>query len=708
MHPLLEQQMHELGLFDAARVPSPEQWSRLIRRVSQTYQRLALHQDGDGRAGHEVAVAPHAGADEQVTEAVQLPSESVSGLVETVDQLLQTEATPEQQPCLERLKRSRELLARLVHPGDHPEDGAGGRATDRLEQNGVEFDIRQLVHEAVTTMARHLDVEGVKLTSWFDWRVPRAALGDRVALRQALATLLDCVTRDGASGDVGVEVRLEHASDEALVLSFRLLPQGAPRDLLERLAQALSPPAPGAEVPEAWAHPDTGRQALARIGAVLAVDPDPALRLSVKLLPEPPGMRPVLLKRRNLRGLSVLVAGGDDASRHGLTELLARAGASGYEVTTAADALEQARSAIDHGRPYDLIVIDLPLPDADGFALAAELRELVANDRTRLVCLTPERHRDLTAEAREAGLAGLLPKPVQAADLQDMLAVVTGLPVETAQTRAGHPGDALVTAQSLADLRAGARPRGLLVMRTVPSRLTAARSLHALGCWPDVVDDPREAARAIAEGRHGVAIVDATEPTSDAARVVSELHAAPEAAQVPVIAITSERAAAEQQALLQAGAVDTLSGALDPKKLQTVAREWMQEAVRAGRRGERAPVEPVLDASKLAEFREFEATGADSFLAEIFEAFLQDAPERVEVIHNGVKARVADEVAAAAHSLKGSCLEVGALEMAVLAYQLERQGRAGDLDGAAELAGELEAALDRVRAALREMPELAS
>jgi HPt (histidine-containing phosphotransfer) domain-containing protein len=54
----------------------------------------------------------------------------------------------------------------------------------------------------------------------------------------------------------------------------------------------------------------------------------------------------------------------------------------------------------------------------------------------------------------------------------------------------------------------------------------------------------------------------------------------------------------------------------------------------------------------------------------------------------------------AAHALKGSCSNMGAMRMAFIAEQLQNQGKQGSLDGATDMIKALESEFVRVKDAL--------
>lgn len=91
--------------------------------------------------------------------------------------------------------------------------------------------------------------------------------------------------------------------------------------------------------------------------------------------------------------------------------------ADGVEVETAVTGAE-AGELVRHWKP-DFLVIDLHLPDTNGYALLAALREQLAAPALPAFLCTAEEVRDVEAPALQAGFDGCWTKPVQ---LQTVLA----------------------------------------------------------------------------------------------------------------------------------------------------------------------------------------------------------------------------------------------------------------------------------------------
>jgi DNA-binding response OmpR family regulator len=107
---------------------------------------------------------------------------------------------------------------------------------------------------------------------------------------------------------------------------------------------------------------------------------------------------------------SVLVVEDDENLRVVLRDNLEE---EGYRVTDAASAAA-ARAAIDGGR-YDLVILDVMLPDGDGYALCRELR--AAGNKARVLMLTARALEDDLVTGLDAGADDYLVKPYRLREL---------------------------------------------------------------------------------------------------------------------------------------------------------------------------------------------------------------------------------------------------------------------------------------------------
>ncbi|HEY4300885.1 MAG TPA: Hpt domain-containing protein [Candidatus Didemnitutus sp.] len=112
-----------------------------------------------------------------------------------------------------------------------------------------------------------------------------------------------------------------------------------------------------------------------------------------------------------------------------------------------------------------------------------------------------------------------------------------------------------------------------------------------------------------------------------------------------------------------------------------------------------------LDPEAIANLRAVNPDDGGEFLRELIDIFLADTPERIAEIEQALGVGEAEVVSRAAHSIKGSAGNFGAVELASLARGIEQQGNARDFTAArAGLAG-LRAEFARARTVLERLKQ---
>ncbi len=76
--------------------------------------------------------------------------------------------------------------------------------------------------------------------------------------------------------------------------------------------------------------------------------------------------------------------------------------------------------------------------------------------------------------------------------------------------------------------------------------------------------------------------------------------------------------------------------------------------------------------------------GDKAFLSELVDTYLADSPKLLIQMHTALEGKDTDAFRRAAHTLKSTSANFGALTLSELAKELEMMAKAGTLDGAAE------------------------
>jgi len=272
----------------------------------------------------------------------------------------------------------------------------------------------EVVRHAVTTSSGQQISMSTPAAVW--------VMGDGSRLTQVLNNLLSNAERFGSSAtQVTLTVDATHArlvvSDNGIGMSEELMArvfepfQQAPQSLARRTGGL----GLGLAIVRKIVELHHGEVSVHSAGAGMGSRFEVTLPLSAAPAPEPSA-----IAAPDVEGLQLLLVDDNvDAAGAGaaLLELL------GHEVRVAHNAAE-ALDAVRQKMPQ-VAILDIGLPDMDGYALAAAIRHQAGDTPLRLVALTGYGQKEDIARAYEADFDLHLTKPATVADLQRATAPLT-------------------------------------------------------------------------------------------------------------------------------------------------------------------------------------------------------------------------------------------------------------------------------------------
>jgi HPt (histidine-containing phosphotransfer) domain-containing protein len=188
---------------------------------------------------------------------------------------------------------------------------------------------------------------------------------------------------------------------------------------------------------------------------------------------------------------------------------------------------------------------------------------------------------------------------------------------------------------------------------------------------------------------------------------------------IPIIAMTASAMAGDRERCIASGMDDYLTKPASMEALRTVLRRWVKADSASSTGGDAGeahvqaePIDlarlasmPILDAASIAALRDPDLGGDPEFLVEVVEAFFSDTPPRIEAVRASLARGDSGGLGRAAHSLKGSSGNFGALRLQAICADVERLARAGQLHGLPWLVERLEAEYALVAARLTELSD---
>jgi CheY-like chemotaxis protein len=356
----------------------------------------------------------------------------------------------------------------------------------------------------------------------------------------------------------------------------------------------------------------------------------------------------------------------------------------------------------------------MQMPGMDGMELASRVKAEPQIARTRLVLLTSSGLRGEAEQARRVGFAAYLTKPVRQSKLYDVIATVMDTPAPDEGAETGQAAQApIVTLHSIEGARARSRERRrrahvLVAEDNQVNQKVAVRMLERLGYQSDVAANGLEALEALSRVRYAAVLMDVQMPEMDGYEATAEIRRIEEGQdrRTPVIAMTANAMQGDREEALEAGMDDYVPKPVKAEELEAVLERWVSKPHEAtgqepgkGPDASENPAEGSLDRNVFAALRELQAEGVGDILGELVELFFADVPPRLAALREAAEAGDARSIEGIAHTLKGSCANMGAVRMGAISAELEGMGRSEDLAGAPAKISLLEEEFGRVRVA---------
>ncbi|KAF5175483.1 Ethylene receptor [Thalictrum thalictroides] len=129
-----------------------------------------------------------------------------------------------------------------------------------------------------------------------------------------------------------------------------------------------------------------------------------------------------------LRGLRVILADDDGVNRLVTRKLLEKLGCHVSAVSSGFECLSALGTA---GSSFQIILLDIHMPEMDGFEVAMRVRKFQSRSCPLIVALTASADEDVWQKCLQVGMNGLIRKPVllegMAAELQRVLQANIGM-----------------------------------------------------------------------------------------------------------------------------------------------------------------------------------------------------------------------------------------------------------------------------------------
>jgi CheY-like chemotaxis protein len=405
---------------------------------------------------------------------------------------------------------------------------------------------------------------------------------------------------------------------------------------------------------------------------------------------------PAIYVPGDFKKVPVLVVDDNLTSRTICGKLLQHWGMEPVLAADAWDAISKVERAYEAAQPFRVILVDVRLPQIDGFAFCDWIRDTHGLNETSVVMLSSTGQREDAIRCREMGMAYLV-KPLDQNELRNAVFAALAQKARPTSTATDQADEAKICSRPL---------RLLLVEDNEVNQAFAVALLTKRGHSVMVAGNGLAALAALDKERLDGVLMDVQMPLMDGYEATAAIREKEKATgmHIPIIAMTAHSMKGDREKCLDAGMDSYLSKPIKSKELLDIIDTVIARAPSGNELAfESSPaplnvkVSPVINREEVWARVDGDAT----LLQDIVTLFLADLPDTLTAIRGAVESKNAKSLAKLAHSLKGSVGNFSAYAVTRAVIQLETVAREGDLAQGPSALKELEAAIEQL------LPELA-
>lgn len=622
-----------------------------------------------------------------MSHEIRTPMNAVIGMAYLA---LRTELNKKQRDYVEKIHRAANSLLGLINDIlDFSKIEAG-----KLDIEKIDFSLHEVLNNVMTVTSQRASEKRLQYVMEVAPSVPDSLIGDPLRLGQVLINLVSNAIKFTATGSIQLRCLVDHIKPDAVSLRFEVRDTGIgmTAEQLQKLFQAFTQ----ADGSTTRKYGGTGlgltisKHLVEMMGGKIAVESEygkgSVFSFTTRFNLGEKAEALIASPARSFSDCRILVVDDDLAAQEILAAALREVGMQVNTVTSAAEALSAIHAAESTHR-YNLILVDVEMPGMNGWELAQTIQNAELAVIPNVILVTAFERDDILKRAETAPIAGVLFKPIDPSQLQDMIANI--LMKDRQHVALGSASPSIPRFDGC---------KVLLAEDNEVNQQIAREMLDLAGIQVDIVDNGLQAVNKLFAQQaviYDLVLMDLQMPELGGHDATQQIRMDQRFSLLPIVAMTAHATSDERDQCIRSGMQDHIAKPINPDQFYQTLSRWLKPKSRIGTAvfnepiaTESAPMRdeqiasssraPSQTTDKAIQIPGFDSAGTLERIGgsvtvyhRILGMMLPNLATALNQFDAALASGDAQQVQHIAHSIRGMSANVGAMILANAAAELE-------------------------------------